>query len=134
MTDVQIEEALSLLFESVRPTNEIVEFSHHDYEQLLNQNTYPIFTNSRKIIVAAPLELCKLRNQLRRAHVRDAYIEQAWRSAQSLVDSSSTRHASDAIVVDTSSQSIDDSVEVVTHFLTIGRGDRARAHRIKSTL
>jgi adenylate kinase family enzyme len=125
MTDAQIEEALTQLFKTAATTNEIIEFCHHDYEQLLARNTYPVFTVARKIIVIAPLSLCKERNQLRRARVRDTYIERACRSAQSLVDASSTRRATNVIVVDTSSQSIDAAVAVVTDFLTIGRGDHA---------
>jgi hypothetical protein len=120
VTDAQIEETLSLLFESTAPMNEIVEFAHHNYRQLLNGNTFPIFTNARKIIVTAPLDLCKARNRLRTSPVRDAYIERAWQSTQSLVDSSSTEHPNNAMVVDTSSQSVDAAVVAATLFLITG--------------
>lgn len=134
MTDQQIQEALSRLFGSTKPENELVEFSHHDYQGLLRTNTFPIFNCSRKIIVTAPLALCKERNQLRKSRVRNAYIERAWRSAQSLVDTSSTGHAPNVMVVDTSRQSIDAAVAAVISFLTMGRGQRDCARKNESAL
>src|SRR5271165_6850392 len=118
MTDAQVQQALTRLFSAVRPTNEIVEFCHHDYDELLETDLYPIFTVGRKVVVTAPLNVCKARNQLRRSPVRETYVERAWRSAQSLVNRCSTEKPSGVLVVDTSSQSVDAAIKAVTIFLT----------------
>ena len=59
MTDDQVEEALAGLFAATSPMNEIVEFCHHAYDELLDTDTYPIFTAAKKVVVTAPLALCK---------------------------------------------------------------------------
>ncbi len=79
MTDAEVELALGRLFDAVQPINEIIEFCHHAYEALIEANTYPVFTSAPKIVVTAPLSVCRARNQRRRSPVRDDYVERAWR-------------------------------------------------------
>ncbi len=92
MTDAQVDQALSLLLTNTKRTNEIVEFAHHNYEELLRFDRYPLFNACKKVIVTAPLVVCASRNAIRASRVRTPYLERAWASTQSLVNLSSTGH------------------------------------------
>lgn len=122
MSDAQVHDALCRLFESMSASNEVAEFSHHDYMHLLKTNACPLFTTSRKVILAPPLSLCLSRNRLRQSAVREAYVERAWRSAQALGRHCSTTLQGNAIVLDTSNLTVDAAVAAVTDFVTNGRG------------
>lgn len=117
MTDTQVDQALSLLLTNTRRTNEIVEFAHHDYEELLRLDRYPLFSASKKVIVMAPLAVCVSRNEVRVSRVRVPYLERAWASAQSLVNLWSTGHLPNAIVIDTSILSVEVAVATAMSFL-----------------
>lgn len=122
VSDDQIQEALERLFESTKGVNDIAEFCHHDYNGLLDANRYPIFTGARKIVITAPLDICKARNRVRRSPVREMYVERAWLSTESLVRRWSTAEPGRIIVVDTSSQSVDAAVSAVIRFLLADEG------------
>jgi hypothetical protein len=118
MTDAQVDQSLSLLLTNTRRTNQIVEFAHHDYEELLRLDRYPVFSACKKVIVIAPLAVCVSRNEIRVSRVRTPYLERAWRSTHSLVNLFSTGHLPNAIVIDTSILSVEDAVETAMSFLT----------------
>lgn len=124
MTDDQVQLALASFFSSAAPSGQILEFSYHDYQRLLADNTYPTFSAAKKIIVTSSLETCMARNHLRSSQVRQDYIERSWRSTQLLCKVTSTASGNDTIVIDTTSTSIDEGVEAVIAFITRETGDR----------
>ena len=129
MTDAHVQRALARLFEATNPTNEIVEFCHHDYEGLLESDAYPIFEGSRKVFVTAPLSLCKARNILRRSPVRETYVERAWRSTHSLIERCSTARIQRFIVVNSSEQSVGAAIAAVVRFVKEGKGAHYEAKK-----
>jgi hypothetical protein len=118
MTDHKIELALRHLFSAAQPMNEIVEFCHHSYQALIDTNTYPLFTFAPKIVVTAPLPVCRARNQQRRSPVHDAYVERAWRSAEWLAQYEGLRDPLSALVVDTDRQSKEAAISAIISFIS----------------
>ena len=125
MTDAQVQIALARLFKAINPTNEIVEFCHHDYGGLLDRNVYPAFESSRKVFVTASLRYCKARNALRRSPVQESYVERSWRSTHSLIDRCSTTPGQRFIVIDSSEQSVDMATAEITKFVIRIKGDHS---------
>lgn len=121
MTDAQVQLALDKLFEVSQPTEEIIEFCHHDYAELARSGRYTSFVDAPKVLVLASLESCRMRNQRRRSPVRDEYVERAWRSAQQFATDESARQSDRTLVIDTDRLPESDAVALATDFLPTQR-------------
>jgi tRNA uridine 5-carbamoylmethylation protein Kti12 len=117
MTDMQVDQALSLLFGAIEPTFAICEFAYHDYVSLLTDDRYPAFMNARKVIVTADLETCIVRNEARRSPVPATYVERAWHSTRALIGLCTTELGSDALLVNTTTTSVAAAVPMTIDFL-----------------
>lgn len=118
MTDEDVHIALGQLFNILQPSKEIVEFCHHAYGELIKANTYPLFTSAPKVVVTAPLDVCKARNALRRSPVREEYVERAWHSTERLVQYEQERAPNSVLVVNTVRAALDAAVAEVASFLS----------------
>lgn len=121
MTDAQVQLALEKLFEVTQPTNEIVEFCHHDYDDLARSSNYSNFADAPKVLVLASLETCQGRNQRRRSPVRDEYVERAWRSAQQFARDEGMRRPDRTLVIDTDRMPESDAMALASEFLLTQR-------------
>lgn len=117
MSDAQVDGAMSKLFSVASATNEIVELCYHDYVGLLASTRYPLFLAAGKVVVTAPLAVCKARNALRLSPVREAYVERAWLSTEGLIGQCTLAARGRLLVVNTSDRSIEEGIEVVSQFL-----------------
>jgi hypothetical protein len=134
MSDEQIDEALSLLFQNATWNGSIYEFAYHDYVGLLRRNFLPKFGSSKKIIVVASLDTCQARNEERPSAVPNVYVERAWQSTQALIDLCSEEDACNALIVDTTLTTVGAVVPSVVKFLTTRRQANGNARSIKSSL
>jgi hypothetical protein len=116
MTDAQVDQATSMLFDAVGRAAALCEFAHHDYVALLTGDRFPAFTTSRKVIVFADIESCRARNDVRRSQVSARYIERSWSSTRDLIALCACRAPEDTIVIDTTVTSISTAVKVVAGF------------------
>jgi len=118
MTDDQVDISISLLFNNITYTNEIVEFAYHDYVKFLKSNMYPKFNLHKKVIITAPLTICIKRNQFRSSPVQISYIERAWKSTLSLIKLCSAGSAEKTLVLDTSVMDAESAELSIYNFLT----------------
>lgn len=117
MTDSQVDQAISLLFDAVGPTAAVCEFAHHDYVALMANDRYPVFTTSRKVIVLADLDICNARNKARKSPVNAEYVERVWRSANDLIAFCNTQHCSQTLIIDTTATPIANALAMTVSFL-----------------
>lgn len=117
MTDMEVELALSKLFSAAQPGDEIIEFCHHAYRDLLAANTYPFFTSAPKIVVLASVASCRARNQVRRSPVRDDYVKRACESAEWLAEHSQEIAPARTLVIRTDEQSESAAIEAAAKFM-----------------
>lgn len=117
MTDLQVDEALGLLFRALGATTAICEFAYHDYVALLGDLRYATFTCARKILVIADLPTCQIRNGARRSQVNPAYVERAWRSTCELLALSTAASDRTTLLINTTATSISAAVAKIVSFL-----------------
>jgi hypothetical protein len=117
MTDSQVDQAISLLFDAVGPTAAVCEFAYHDYVGLMANDRYPVFTTSRKVIVLADLDICNARNKARKSPVNAEYVERVWRSANDLIAFCNTQHCSQTLIIDTTATPIANALAMTVSFL-----------------
>lgn len=117
MSDARVDEAMAKLFSAASDTNEVVELCYHDYACLLASTRYPLFAVARKVVVTAPLAVCKARNALRRSPVREEYVDRAWLSTEWLIGECASTARGSFLVIDSSDKSIEEGIEVVSQFL-----------------
>ena len=116
MTDAQVDQAISLLFDAIGNSAAVCEFAHHDYVAILADSRYPLFAASRKVIVFADLGTCRTRNGARRSRVAAEYVERAWRSTQDLIDLCAAKAGGDSLVIDTTVTPVPAAVEMAACF------------------
>ena len=117
MTDEQVDMALSLLFQNLKPPA-VCEFAHHDYLALLNCKKHPAFDVGLKVALIAPLDVCLQRIARRGRRVRPQYVERSWHSTQLLIDSWSPVVPRGQLILDTTTTVPADSVERVVQFVS----------------
>lgn len=116
MTDDDVDLALCKLIAAVGHSRAIVEFCYHAYDKIVLTNAYPSFSSAPKIVVTAPLSVCKERNRARQSPVPEDYLERAWNSTVLLLHGEGDHIARRVFVINTEQCSISEAIRAAVAF------------------
>lgn len=118
MTDEQVDAALSLMMREVNGESGLLEFAYHDYVRMIVLDVFPRFSNARKILLSAPLQVCQARNAYREHRVPNGYLERCWAStlALSCLSADQMYQKADWILIDTATFTPEQAADLIHTF------------------